>query len=64
MTRLLSDEIAIFEESRETRTKGVCLKLQRIYLKYEEDERSCMCTKTTRAVKHRQFYDWYDKERS
>jgi len=58
---LTSNEIKIFEDFRNNFKKGAVMQVQKVYHKYNPNERrlAICCSLTNRKVAMRLYYDWY-----
>lgn len=58
---LSKDEKTVFEALRESTEKHALKRIQRIYLKYNQnEEKNCLCTKVSRRIWKDIFYNWFD----
>lgn len=58
---LTDNEKSHIEQVREFNDKFILVRLQRIYLKYNpNDKENCLCTSVKRKIWKEMFYNWFD----
>ena len=60
---MTEDEIEISDKLRNNQTKSALGLLYRIYNKYNDIKvTDCWCARTIRVKKHKEYYEWFDKQ--